>query len=61
MERLLDYNSLSEATGLPVRTLRTLANRGQIPFLKLGHRLVRFQPSKVFRALERRTVKEVGT
>jgi excisionase family DNA binding protein len=59
MERLLDYHGLSELTGLPVRTLRTLTYRGTIPHVRLGHRLVRFVPSKVAKALAKREVKEV--
>jgi excisionase family DNA binding protein len=59
MEHLLDYQGLSAVTGLPVRTLRTLTYRGTIPHIRLGHRLVRFQPSKVEKALERREIKAV--
>jgi predicted DNA-binding transcriptional regulator AlpA len=60
MERLLDYTGLSEVTGLPVRTLRTLTCRGTIPHVRLGHRIVRFVPSKVQKALQKREVKEVS-
>ena len=59
MERLLDYNGLSEVTGLKVRTLRHLSQRGVIPKLVLGYKLIRFKPSAVFRALEKRTIKEI--
>jgi len=34
--------------------------RGTIPFLKLGFRTVRFQPTKVEKALQKREVREVG-
>jgi excisionase family DNA binding protein len=60
MEKLLSYPQLSELTGLPVRTLRTLTYRGTIPHVRLGHRLVRFQPSKVEKALQRREVRANG-
>jgi excisionase family DNA binding protein len=56
-EKLLDYHGLSEALGLPVRTLRHLTSRGVIPHLRLGHKLVRFQPSRVEKALLRREVR----
>jgi hypothetical protein len=60
MEKLLDYRALSEATGLRVRTLRHLVQAGVIPCLKLGHKLVLFQPSKVEKALAKRQVKEIS-
>jgi excisionase family DNA binding protein len=60
MERLLDYLALSETTGLPVRTLRTLTSKGVIPHIRLGHRLVRFVPSRVEKALQKREVKAIG-
>jgi excisionase family DNA binding protein len=56
-EKLLTINELSAQSGLPVRTIRTLQARGVIPFLKLGFRTIRFQPTKVERALQRREVK----
>jgi hypothetical protein len=59
MERLDTYRSLSERTGVPVRTLRSLVYRGVIPHLRLGHRLVFFEPTKVQRALQKREVREV--
>jgi excisionase family DNA binding protein len=60
MEKLLDYQALSESTGLPVRTLRSLTYKGVIPHIRLGHRLVRFQPSKVEKALGKREVRELS-
>lgn len=53
LEKLADYAELSELTGLPVRTLRTLASRRMIPAVRLGHRTVKFSPTRVMRALER--------
>jgi excisionase family DNA binding protein len=58
-EKLVTIKELAAQSGLPVRTLRTLMSRGTIPFLKLGFRTVRFQPSKVEKALARREVKAV--
>jgi excisionase family DNA binding protein len=59
MERLLTYQALSELVGLPVRTLRHLTYSGVIPHVRLGHKLVRFQPSRVEKALAKREVKEI--
>lgn len=59
MERLQTYQELSATTGLPVRTLRSLTYKGVIPHYRLGHRLVRFQASKVEKALAKREVREV--
>jgi excisionase family DNA binding protein len=59
IERLLGYEELAREIGLPIRTVRSLTYRGIIPHIRLGHRTVKFQPSKVQRALEKRTVKEV--
>ncbi len=52
-EPLIDYNELAAITNRPVRTLRTLKQTGKIPYFKLGHKLILFQASKVFEALER--------
>jgi hypothetical protein len=52
-EALVDYPGLSALTGETVRTLRTLVSQRKIPHLRLGHRTIRFQPSKVFAALEK--------
>jgi excisionase family DNA binding protein len=60
MSKLVTIFSLSELTGLSVRSLRTLVRKRVIPFIKLGHRTLLFSPDKVERALERCTVKEVA-
>jgi excisionase family DNA binding protein len=59
IERLLTYDELARELGLPLRSVRTLAYKGIIPHVKLGHRTVRFQASRVERALQKREVKEV--
>jgi excisionase family DNA binding protein len=59
MEVLVTINELATLSGLPVRSLRTLMHRGVIPHVRLGHRTVRFQPSKVEKALAKREVREV--
>ena len=44
---------LEAATGIPARTLRTLFHQKKIPGLRLGHRTVIFDPTKVQAALDR--------
>jgi excisionase family DNA binding protein len=58
-EKLVTIDQLSELSGLPVRSLRSLMAKRAIPFLKLGFRTVRFQPSKVEKALTKREVKAI--
>jgi len=59
--KLLNITALSDRNGIPVRTLRTLMAGRKIPFLKLGHRTLLFDPEKVDKALERFEVQEVGS
>jgi len=58
--KLVNIGGLSEHKGIPVRTLRTLVATRKIPYLKLGHRLLFFDPQKVDKALQRFEVQEVG-
>jgi len=53
MSKLLDIFELSEAKGRPVRQLRTFVAGKKIPYLKVGHRTLLFDPEKVEKALER--------
>ena len=57
---LTGYPALSDWLQIPTRTLRTLVQRKAIPHLRLGHRLIMFEPTKVLAALERFEVAEVG-
>jgi hypothetical protein len=59
MRKLVDIEKLSKETGFPIRTLRSFIAAGKIPFFKIGHRTMRFDPEKVERALARFEVKEV--
>jgi excisionase family DNA binding protein len=59
IERLLTYEELAREIGLPLRSLRTLTYKGIIPHVRLGHRTVRFQASRVQKALQKREVKEI--
>ena len=58
-EPLLNYPQMANELGVPVRTLRSLVYRGVVPHVRLGHRLVFFQASKVAKAIAKREVKEV--
>ena len=58
--RLMNIWSLSDHTGIAVRTLRTFMAARKIPFLKIGHRTVLFDPDKVFIALERFQTNAIG-
>jgi hypothetical protein len=53
MSKLLSIFELSEAIGRPVRQLRTFVAGRKIPFLRVGHRSLLFDPVKVEKALER--------
>jgi excisionase family DNA binding protein len=57
LEPLLDYNQIASELNISVRSLRNLVYEGVVPHLRLGHRTVKFQRSKVERALARREVK----
>jgi len=59
-EKLLSYEQMANELGINVRTLRHLASRGVVPRLVLGHKLIRFQPSRVAKALQRREVRELA-
>jgi hypothetical protein len=59
MTKLLNIFELSRAKGRPVRQIRTLVEQRKIPYLKLGHRTLLFDPDKVDRALDRFEIKEV--
>jgi hypothetical protein len=52
MSKLLDIFELSKANGRPVRQLRTFVADKKIPYLKIGHRTLLFDPEKVEKALQ---------
>ena len=59
-QSLLNIQQLSVEIGPPVRSLRTWMHQGKIPFIRVGHRTVLFDPDKVREALNRLEVKAVG-
>jgi hypothetical protein len=56
--RVKGFKALSEKSNIPIRTLRTFWKNHLIPGEVVGHRTILFVPSKVEKALARRTVKE---
>jgi predicted site-specific integrase-resolvase len=60
VEQLLDYDAMAAVLGIKSRTLRDYVYAGMVPYLKLGHRTIRFEPSRVVNALRRREVREVA-
>lgn len=59
MKRLLDIKELSGQLGRPVRQIRSFAQARKIPYMKLGHRSLLFDPEKVVKALARFEVEAV--
>lgn len=58
--RLVTIEKLSEATSIPVRTLRTLYQTRKIPVVRAGHRTLLFSLERVTAALERLEIKAVA-
>jgi excisionase family DNA binding protein len=54
---LLNIQELAAALGESVRTVRNWQHKGGIPYLRLGHRSIRFRLFAVLEALEKKTVK----
>jgi len=60
-QRFLDKEQLRKTLSLPsTRAVDELMRTKRIPFLRLGHRTVRFDWPKVEKALARFEVKEAG-
>jgi predicted site-specific integrase-resolvase len=59
--KLLDVYGLSKEIGIPVRTLRTWFQARKIPYLRLGHRTLLFDPEKVRAALNKFEVQAAGS
>lgn len=59
-ENAINISKLSAALNLSIMQIRTLVRKRKIPFLKIGHRTLLFEPSKVRAALRRFEVKEIG-
>ena len=59
-QALLTEKQQANALACSPRHLVNLRQKRLIPFIKLGGRLIRYNPEAVARALEKLTVKEVG-
>jgi excisionase family DNA binding protein len=59
--KLVDVKGLSEQTGLPERTIRSMVHDRKIPCLKLGHRTLRFDPPKVRQALQKFEISAIAS
>jgi hypothetical protein len=59
--KLLNIFELSQELGPPVRAFRTWAQHRKIPFIRVGHRTLLFDPQKVRAALEKLEVHTAGT
>lgn len=58
---LLNKSELRYALGLPsTRSIDQLVRKRKIPFIRLGHRTLRFNLADVEAALKKLTIKEVG-
>lgn len=51
--KLLNIKGLSSEIGQAERTIRTWVQRRKIPYLRVGHRTLLFDPEKVRAALEK--------
>lgn len=51
MEEMLTYEQLSRRTGIKVNTLYGLVSQRRIPHVRIGRRLVRFDPVVIERWL----------
>ena len=59
--KLLTKEQLRVALGFSsTRTIDGLKKAGKIPYLRLGHRIVRFELAAVLKALNKFEVREVG-
>jgi len=55
-DTLMTYTELAAVTGLKLGTLYAMVNRGDIPHLRLGRRLVRFRKYEIKAWLDERSV-----
>lgn len=57
--KLVSIGSLSDAIGIPVRTIRSLQYQRKIPYIHAGHRTNLFDVNKVLAALDKLEVRAV--
>ena len=54
------FTALSDKTGVPARTLKSLWHQRKFSGIRAGHRTILFHPDKVLAELERLTIKAVS-
>jgi predicted DNA-binding transcriptional regulator AlpA len=59
-KRLITESELAEILTCSVRHLQNLRRWKLIPYVRLGPRLVRYDPSEVERAIQKLTIREHG-
>jgi hypothetical protein len=59
--KLVDIQQLSGELGPSVRALRTWVHARKIPFIKVGHRTMLFDPQKVRAALQKFEIQPPAT
>ena len=58
---LLDKEGVRALLNLPsIRKVDDLVRKRKIPFIRLGHKTLRFSPKNVLRAIEKLEVREIG-
>lgn len=57
---LLTYDDLAQVLELPRSTLYTLVHRGQIPFIRISKRIVRFDEEAIRNWLETKVNEQAG-
>jgi excisionase family DNA binding protein len=53
---MLTYAELAAELNVPIGTLYSLKSRGELPFVQLGRRLIRFPADQIEKWLEARAV-----
>jgi excisionase family DNA binding protein len=53
---LLDYKTAATRLGMPVGTLRVMVSRKQVPYIRLGPRMVKFDPDELARWIDQHRV-----
>lgn len=59
-KRFLKIKELSELTGLPIRTIRSLTQKRKLPCIRTGYRTLFYDPAKVLLALEKFELRAVA-
>lgn len=55
-KRMYTYAELATELGVPLSTLYSMKSRGELPFVQLGRRLIRFPSDQIKKWLDERAV-----